>query len=237
VLAANLNQTRGDEIVVTACDAMEYATRVSIIDPRTWEIRSTFWHFGQPTGALVKTDFFGFGRPAIIVWTCNNKLDGFDHPAPGDDIPVAHYDIVSAVMILDPADMNGLGPPRTRRVDLPPAHVYAYAFLDMARDLTGKRVAEGNDPAGPPSLEEVGLIMDLWEEVYSAHDDSGPLLSVHVKREGMPGELAILAVDRNLNPLDIIDVAERGRQYWRDRWRVIIRDGEYVGLPSAAAEP
>ena len=107
--ATNLDGMDGDEIVVCAHDAIEYPSRISIIDPRTWRLRSTFWHFGQFSRVFVVPDFFGPRRPAIVAEGNNNKLDGFREPRPEDARAVAHYDRVPMLLILDPRIWRGWG--------------------------------------------------------------------------------------------------------------------------------
>jgi serine/threonine protein kinase len=179
VYAWNLDDKPGDELVVVArAGTAEYPTRITVIDPLVGAIKATFWHFGHIEQVQLVPNYLGAEHPALLARGINNKLDGFylDAIEPRDDGPpvgaedrAAHqetnpptdFDYVPVVFILDPQRMNGIGPPRTCRMDpyrrrpvgcsgahsadsspcaaepncIGDDNPYAYAFLDMASDM------------------------------------------------------------------------------------------------------
>ncbi len=112
----------GDEVVVVASDVTEYPGLLALIDPRSQQVRPVFWHQGHLSGVRIIGDFFDQERPALLAWGMNDKMDGFGKPHPvrpylprnGEHGRPADYTFVQAVMILDPMDMEGCGPPRSR---------------------------------------------------------------------------------------------------------------------------
>jgi hypothetical protein len=231
---ADVDDEPGDEIIVVAHDDYEYPTRVSIIDPRTEEIKATFWHFGHISSIRVVPDFFGAGRPAIIAHGKNNKLDGFYEPRPGDPDSLTDWDIVSAVMILDPREMlrqgDGLGPPRTDHVDIPLATPYAYAFLDGPQPHEGAGVLRREHQTIAPRLREPAQVSSVGDAPYRPDDGTGPWFSVKVQQpEG--GPIVTFIVDRNLALGHVVFarvMTTTDDAYWRNYWRPIIQNGEYV---------
>ena len=114
-----------------------YATRVSILDSATGTDplkAAPFGTWGRLEHISVEPDYFENGRPALLVWGNNNKLDGFhgvrrpEGIAIDEDEAVAHWDLVPVFVILNPTNMDGLGPPHTNRVNIPTAYVHAYAY-------------------------------------------------------------------------------------------------------------
>ncbi len=222
----------GDELIVAASDPLGYATRVSIIDPRTREIGSSFWHSGVISVLAVANDYFGPGKPAVIATGVNNKLDGFDEPR--DDEPkLTEWDKVPVVMILDPNDMNGLGPPHVNRIPIPPITPWAYAFLDLSAakvDDPGNgaprvhvperkqaQLSDGmgiHDPRAEPGPNGTGSIVVQ----VLAHDDR------HWVALTLNADLTLKSVQPDDNTLEPWPLDE-----WRRLWHPIIRCGEYVG--------
>jgi len=241
LVRADLDGDPGDELVVRASDAHNYPTRISIIDPRAGAIRTTFWHMGQLQEIRIQPDFFGPGRPALIAWGLNNKLDGFGLPLPprpyqcppGEDQPRTGYDLVSVCMILDPNDMNGLGPPRNRRVDIPPARPFAYAFLDMPASVRGGTyIPDGQTELVFPQPSEVGFITVIRVVPRVPTGNEAPWMKVQIGRAPSAGNGAILTVDRNLELRDVEPAtgAKFGTTelYWRKRWKLIIQNRQYL---------
>lgn len=233
VLAANIDGEPGDELLVIASDSQQYPTRISILDPRTRVIRSTFWHYGRIHGMFVSPDFFSEGRHAIVAWASNNKLDGFEEPQPGDERPRTRFDRVNAVMILDPLDMEGIGPPGSERIpDLRPAPIYAYAFLDRSIGLDNLirplRPGEGERVS---SASDVAVLVGVYPADVPADKQTAPWFFVGVDQPN-PGyqHRGSLYVDRHLDfqhgmsprPSPEID------EFWREHWKVIIRQGRYL---------
>jgi hypothetical protein len=111
---------------------------------------------------LLADGFFSDGRPALVVWGTNNKLDGFNTPHAADPPRLTRHDMVPVLMILDPGALDGIAPPFSDRVDLSPADVWAYGFFDASlngavTDDRGRATA-GVIPADERvSLEDVAL--------------------------------------------------------------------------------
>ncbi|MCK4658496.1 MAG: serine/threonine protein kinase [Phycisphaerae bacterium] len=233
----DLDGEDGDELVVAASDHDQYASRVSIIDPRTREVRSTFWHMGQITQLLVSPDFLGPGRTAIIAGGLNNKLDGFHEPKPGDEEPLTRWDMVSVVMILDPEDMldpvntNSLGPPlcKHRVPDLQPVRPWAYAFLDLPQGPDTVDVSEGRGNPRLPEPDEVANVHLRRVELCPLGEDDTHCIRVPVYTpfRKVPESLAMI-VNSSLEicrpPTDNVD-------YWHEHWCPIIQNGKYVNQP------
>lgn len=240
LLAADLDGRPGDELVAVARDLYEYPTRLSILAGETGEVGVTFWHMGELSVVRVVPDFLGPGRPALVAVGLNNKLDGFLEPRAGDPPPVTRADFVSVAMVLDPADLEGVGPPWSDRLpDLVPAYVYAYAFLDC---LPFAWASCAPLAAGGPSLPapgEVTAISDIAVAAYAGTDESGPWFSVglvHGKNEPGPG---LMIVDRDLNLRKVV-VSSGARpgldeQYWRDHWHPLVREGRVLSATSTPA--
>ncbi len=126
----------GELAVVVAQDPHEYATRISLVDPRSGSIEGSFWHWGHIARIRIEQKFFADGSPAIIAVGRNNKLDGFHEPQLDDPEPLTQWEEVSVVFILHPCEIlaqgDGLGPPHAPRINIPPHRPFAYAFLNMS---------------------------------------------------------------------------------------------------------
>lgn len=249
LVSDNLDGLPGDELVVVSTDISNYATRLSIVDPRTGDVRATFWHTGHINQVVIEPDFFGPGRPAIVARGANNILDGFDDGQRPAAEQTATYNYVTALMILDPMDMDGLGPPRAPRLpDFELARPYAYAFLNLAyvnnvarvpiRD-DGRRVLEvPPDDAWP--LEQIGGIGNIARRDSEPGLEARPWfsISINISEENDDGShvpaRALLTVDRHL-ALRHIEPTHAGgagqpEHYWKDAWQVVIRNREYVDV-------
>ena len=232
---ADLDGTAGHELVVVATDITEYPTCITVIDPRTSAVRSTFWHLGQIAQLLLRPDFLGPGRPAIIAFGVNNKLDGFKDRQDGDPDPLVIWDYVSIIMVLDPQQMAGehtLEPPRgTHRVNLPAALPNAYAFLDLSQGRAVPDLSAGQEHPRYPEPTEVAHI-EYMLITSCPYPKDGECLEVGIVRDGLPGAGAIMALDRNLEPSSAVypggETVGRNEDYWRDHWHTIIQNGEYV---------
>lgn len=221
IAAHDFDGEQGEELLISAHEVNEYPSRISMLDPRRQVILRTFWHWGHIMVVRVVLDFFARGKPAILAFGSNNKLDGFYERQAGDDAPRTIYDIVSVVMILDPAKMDGLGPPRTNRlVDLPSITPYAYAFLDAAVAL-GHNVFDADNPVHPRSAteDEVAVIESVLVGPFTADDDTGPWFAVTGRRNANNESMTFI-VDRHLTfrePIRGRPDAE-GEAFWRSRW-------------------
>jgi len=243
LLVRDLDNVPGDE-VLAECHGENYPTRISILDLEHRRFGPTFWHMGHIIQACILDDFFGDGRPAVAAIGLNNKLDGFEDEALTPQTP-SHWDITSVVMILDPLDMNGLGPPQTDRVpDLPRATPIAYALLDMpyARNAlrvdndpkTGKRVLLKNNPA----LEEDGSLgMAELQPVELGDAEQRPFLLIQLAGRDSQNNLRApggLLVDRNLVPISFKptntggETREYSLGYWKAHWKILKPGGTWV---------
>jgi serine/threonine protein kinase len=236
LVAGDVDGQPGDELVVLAQHANEYPTRISIVDPQTHRIRATFWHTGHIAEAPLQPDFFDGHRPAIVAFGLNNKLDGFYESQPGDDLPRTKWDIVSVVMILDPKEMlaqgDSLSPPRSNRLPMPMASAHAYAFLDLSEDGL-YAINNGQQEQRPAPADGAGRFNNFRLAPDQPNDDTAPwFCASFVTRSGdFP---ALVTMDRNLEIRRVLPtnspatLAAQADRFWRARWKVIIRHGQYV---------
>ncbi|MBU0639023.1 MAG: serine/threonine protein kinase [Planctomycetes bacterium] len=149
IVAVDIDGEPGDEIVVVAGDMHKYPCRITIIDPRTQEKLTTFWHMGGICGLSIAPDFFGPEHPAILAHAINNYLDGPGQPGYSED-RYTMYDKVYVVMILDPWNMEGMGPPRMKDIQwVEPLTPYAYAVLNLPGDGSKYTEAPGRSLQTP----------------------------------------------------------------------------------------
>jgi len=234
---ADVDGRPGDELIVVGGHITQYPRRVSIIDPDTGDTRSTFWHMGN-IDEIIVVDEFPYSaedhRPAIVAIGVNNKLDGFGHPVSGRDVvqrgrPLREtkHDQVPVVMVLDPQNMEGLGPPRTDRINLPPITPWAYAFLDFPAIVRDARASDESYNMGFRDLKE-------WEA--HNHIRTEAMLQISVRRTN-DGRTDRVWANFVLNAdLDLITVfPERwlpdkptDSNTWEELWRPIVRRGEYL---------
>ncbi len=242
VLAGELDGVPGDELVVVAQDQDYYPTCVSLIDPLSGAISSSYWHFGQIEAIEMIPGYFKDGRPTLMARGCSNKLDGFADESVEDSEPLAHWDVVSVLMILDPKEMDGVGPPPTDHLPVPAGNPYAYAFLDRPRHrgalevtvLGGVRRAT---PAASLAPHETAYIESVVLESRNVQDGTGPWLRVNTmysRESGPPDSHRPLIVDRNLNLREMAPTPphlqnERvTKEYWNQYWHPIVQNGQYV---------
>ncbi len=234
----------GDELVVAAKNAADYPARISLIDPREGTILSTFWHMGQIQELAIHSGFLADpARPAIIAWGYNNKLDGFDEAQRGDGpryTDTERGDVVYVMMVLDPFNMDGLGPPRAdpRRLPIGPVVPRAYAFLDGPPAMPAARHMPGKETETQPPTLPGALTIRVLDVLPAEAAGAEPVLRVSVGRVGPPASEAhgwILYLGRNLELKHVIvvdgekvDPTKYYEDYWELRWRPIIQNGEYV---------
>ena len=141
---------------------------------------------------------------------------------------------MSAVMILDPQKMEGLGPPLTLRIKIPPARPYAYAFLDMPPNTAAER-PDSDGEARKPAIEETGHVAAVLDADNVVTDDTWPWFELKIKAQDgkLETDRAPPVVDRNLGLRQVSATPEekvgRTQGYWDRHWRPIIQSGEYVG--------
>ncbi len=243
ILAADLDGTPGEELLVVAHDVHECPTRLSIVAPATGIAKSSFWHLGHISEIRLLPDYFADGRPAILAWGHNNKLDGFETRGLTKDEPVTSWDVVSVVMVIDPRQMEGLGPPRTTLSEtaLRAVRPHAYAFLDLP---SGQGVSyAGNGPSGdvaPSALSaahgwaKVDLVRTATRQENRA---TYPWLEVSLgvyAPDKSQVRVPHLVVDRHLRLQHLGPRITSGNQvvltheYWEQHWHPLIQNGEYI---------
>ncbi len=232
LLVDDLDGEPGDEIVAVAED-FSYAARVTVIDPRALQVRSTFWHIGRIAGLIIAGDYFDDGHAAIVAWGINNKLDGFKEKDANDKRPRTRYPMVDVVMVLDPLNMAGVSPPRTERFsDLSGALPRAYAYMDAATSTNaGHFLPEGESRERIPRPEETAGIWNVRIANEPLVDGTGPRFLVGARHTGAVAG-ATLTVDRALRLLKVerndADPYYRTDEEWFERWKLLIQDGRYV---------
>ncbi len=234
----DIDDQPGDELIVIARDPDGYAARVSILDPRTLAVRSTFWHLGHVHDLAIVRRFFDSTRPALVVWGVNNQLNGFDTSEEGDEDARTAYEFVPVAFILDPEDMNGVSPPKCSRFEgLGEALPYAYAYLD-APEAPAAKYLKGD----PPKY----VLPEPWEcleicrvsEISTSSVTSGVTLRAEVARPPVDGEGgawsggAVYYLDARLDVQNLIvqtsELTWTDEDMWKERWHPIIQTGEYV---------
>lgn len=239
---ADVDGAPGNELIVVACDVIEYATYVCIIDPITGEVRGRIWHLGDIAEVHVVEDYFGSEHPAIIARGVNNKLDGFNDPKEQDPAPVARFDIVSVVMVLDPAQILEeqllAVPPASHRVKMPLALPWAYAYLDLAVGPRINHVSEGRANSRPPKKCEVASICDsrLTECPSANRGDVCVRLGVQrwqtAKGSVWSEGAAEFILDRNLELLSYVPHSGADetcpKEDWKEHWHILVQEGKFV---------
>ncbi|MGD8453406.1 MAG: serine/threonine-protein kinase [Phycisphaerae bacterium] len=230
--AADLDGRAGDEVIAVARDPYEYPTRLSILDGRTGAVRATFWHAGELSFVQVVPDYFGPSRPAIAAAGLNNKLDGYFEPRRGDPPPVTRADFVGVAMVLDPSDLEGVGPPLAARLpELAPAHVHAYGFLDCPVSSWTALAPERVEGPRLPLPGERTSISGL-EVIADARGELRPWFAVNLSHGADVRGPGILIVDRHLDVQQFVvsSAARAGldERYWREHWHVLVREGREV---------
>jgi serine/threonine protein kinase len=218
IVAANIDGAVGEEIIVVGRDINEYPCRISVVDARTGDVRDTFWHTGHIKELHVFADFLGPGRPAIVARGYNNKLRGFNSANVGEssqeDPPRTENSTVPIILVLDPRDMTGLGPPRTGRLPFSPARPAAYAFADIeTRDMADA---------------DIGEILPGERVASDGNVERRLFLTVSCNTEST----GTLVVDGNLNCIQV-KVTKNSKGCMTEDlcnaiWRPIIQDYEYI---------
>ncbi|MBN1512800.1 MAG: serine/threonine protein kinase [Phycisphaerae bacterium] len=235
VVAGDLDGTPGDELVVALKDSSGYGTHIAAIDPRTGSVLSSFWHMGHAAKMFLYQGFFATEegtRPALVVWGEANKLDGFDDQVADDPWRLTVWERVSVIMVLDPLNMDGLGPPPTNRLDKGGrAPVYAYAFMDAASvqgiarmQLVDERLLRDIQKAGRPE-DIVGIEQVRPKECLL---EDGPCVEIAIS-SATPGggHGALLDLNRHLEIVGCEPVEDRpGPRDVRKLWRVVVREGQ-----------
>lgn len=232
----------GDEIIVRVDDIECYMTALVVVEPRTGKLGSTFWHMGHLVRTFVAPNFFAPEKSAIIAYGLANKLDGFDSPVPTDEPERTCWDIVPVITILDPANMNGLGPPRTDRVPwLPQVVPHAYAFLDAPSDIGPAHGCRDPETGARREAQANEAVNFVAEDAYPNRFTDGNL-RVHVTMKPPPDaasalsadtvieRTAALLLDRDLNFLET-NAHRRSlevKEWYRSRWKTIVQHGRYV---------
>jgi len=227
--AADVDGEPGEEIVVIAGEGHQYATRLSVVDSRTGDVRSTFWHTGGLSHVCVSSEILA-DKVLIVAAGQNNLLDGRALPKEDstDRNALTGWDKVPVVMVLDAATMDGLCPQPLADIDIPPARPLAYGFFDFSMESRPPDTKGRNVPGPDDSM----IIDRVWLAPRADSDGSltGKEIRVNVKkpkRQGVSGSLYFSP------ELDLLDDNQLHLEDWHKHWQVIVRDGQYVG-PAAA---
>jgi hypothetical protein len=243
LVAADLDGHPGDELIVAATHPLEYPCQLSVVDPRTRQIGQTFWHMGWLEGIRVEPNLLGPDHPGLLVWGQNNVLDGFSDGLRGEERQFADWDKVHAFMILDPGDMEGVGPPFTDRIaGLTAAPVRAYAFLDSPPGHNAQQVrvsAEGRRQiiSHLPMPMLAADVFKVNRAISAAPIEDGVWFEISLREIDKSGEVvggAYLVVDSMLHLRAHVpgggaaEAEARALSFWQEHWRVIVREGEYL---------
>lgn len=249
LVAGELDAVSGHEIVLTVHDEIEYASALVVFENGSPTPRATYWHAGHMTRALLAPDLLGPGRAAIVVHGFNNLLEGVSVPVEKDDAPVANYEYVPVVMVLDYAVMRGervIGVPALghRLAGATTVLPESYAFLNVVHDAKMPyrrvRVAAGR----PPRDEDIMSVVDVSITWYRDGAVMRQGIAVDVRHQGdaSSGIRLDLAADLRLIGITPSAGAKAGLDlsYWNQRYHVIVRGGEIVpeyraGYPNDAA--
>ena len=229
---------RGEEILAVGFANNFYPSGLFAINPNGGVIRSVFWNFGRILGVDRIPDYFADGRSAIVIWGENNKLDGFGdtpprpyEPLPGEDEPVTDYRRVAFVAILDPDKMNGLGPPRSDRVNIKPVMPVAYAFMDLAT-VEGTNALDDSSERSRVTISETANVLSLYISEGVGQDARPGELHVYISCRKQRRWRVKLTFGRNLNFRSAIvadeEVLLRSEEQWKELWHPIIQNGKYL---------
>lgn len=232
----------GQEVLLVVTDQNQYPSYLAMFDPRTLTIGAEYWHWGKFVDVLVAPEFLGPGRPAVIAIASNNKLDGFDPRQDGDPDPVANFNWVSVLMILELNTMNAsrlISVPNApqRMPGLATAMPYAYAFLNaaMGPSIHFVDLATG-EIRSPSTADEDGEIMGFFNlSVVSCPRpaQSERCIQVSIGRQGEePQRGAVLILDSDL-AIRSFDPQASERVFrtpdpWMQRFRRLVVRGEFV---------
>lgn len=237
IAAADLDGRPGDEVVVVASDHHEYPTEIVVLDPHEGRIRAKYWHAGDINHLLLAEDLLGPGRPAILIAGYNNKLDGFDATAAADDRPVADFEYVPIVMILDPGTMSGERliaiPALSHRMpDLPVVLPLAYAFLNVASNNDVQNARRRTDSGASPSDDEIMNVAELGVGTSYTGGRAARIVQVSARHTECSGPGVLLELNARLELLAVTAsvgvTLGREREYWDKRYHVIVREGQIV---------
>lgn len=238
----DLDGQPGEEIVAVAHHGLEYPAHVAVIDSQSNTVRAGFWHFGHISSVQMLPQFLNGTDPAILLTGLNNKLDGFRVRMDGDDPRRSHWDKVPFICVLDLRNMEGIGPPRTRRIpELSAARVHAYAFLDLPGDIAsiGETPGQAESNGTPDATAAIDCVIGFRVN-YSPRKlrgKKGRLLDVYVKKADdarQDPNAPCLTLDEHLRLCHITSntASSTGDAdsmlKWRRCWKRIIEDGRYL---------
>lgn len=239
-LVANLDGVPGDEVALLARDQYEYPSCIELIDPGDGHARQTFYHYGHLSAPRLAPNFFDDGRPALLVCGLSNKLDGFSLPRDGDPPPVTPYEWTGVAMILDPLNMQGLGPPYTKRTpELLHARPYAYGFLDRPTTGDHEYTPLYGGATRTTKREDVIGIVDFQVGRYEEDIENIQLNVAMSRPSGMPGP-GHLVVNRHLEPVNCVvssgETEATSVQFWQRVWHPLVQEFEPVDYTPQMSE-
>ncbi|MGD8450815.1 MAG: serine/threonine-protein kinase [Phycisphaerae bacterium] len=217
--AGPLDAEPGNELIAATSHASSQPSRVAVIDPRTGEVRASFWHHGHINRVVYLHDFFGDGQPAIFACGCTEEPNEFPCAVTEQELRT-RYDFVYAYMILDPRTMVPAEAPPPIGAAVPPPGLHAYAFLDVPIDLTAHSLA-----SAPAATAEADPRLHL--STYTVLPSIGPgpagqLIQIGLEDRDHEG-VALLKVDGNFRLVEV-QLASGAKTvvsetFLRDRWR------------------
>jgi serine/threonine-protein kinase len=239
--AADVDGEPGEEIVVIATEGDQYATRLSVIDSWTGDIRSTYWHTGGLSHLRVSKKLVP-GKVLIVAAGQNNLLEGRADPTrePRDLTTLAkltEWDLTPVLMVLDAAAMDGLCPQPLADIDIPPARPLAYGFFDFSSTGAPPKSEEQRVPRPKPRPGDTLMFDKLLVEAVAGPEAGGfkrERIQLYVLRPGAVPEAGQLLFGPGLELQGDVD---GNPDFWREHWHVIVRDGQYVGPAAAWAKP
>jgi len=243
ILVGDYDGRPGEEVLLVVTDQNQYPSYLALLDSQRLTVGAEYWHLGKFVDVLIAPDFLGPGRPAIIATAMNNKLDGFRESEEGDPDPVASFDWVPSLMILDMRAMSGkrlINIPNApnRMPALPAVLPYAYAFLDAAPGAQIRHIdPKTREVRDPKTDDAAGEIMgfDVPSVVSCAGKaERGWCIQVDILRRKEPdvvGAVFLLDSDLEVSSFDPLadERAFRTVEPWLERFKRLVVRGQYVG--------
>lgn len=239
--AADVDGEPGEEVVVIATEGDQYATRLSVVDSWTGDIRSTYWHIGGLSHVRVSKKLVP-GKVLIVAAGQNNLLEGRADPADGPrDLTTlakfTEWDLTPVVMVLDATALDGLCPQPLADIDISPARPLAYGFFDFSSTGTPPKRGKKRVQRPVPRPGDTLMFDKLLVEAVADPEAGGfkrERIQLYVARSGAEPSRGQLLFGPDLELQGDVD---ENPDFWRERWHVIVRDGQYVGPAAAWARP
>lgn len=244
ILPFEYDRSPGQEVALVGGDRSEYPTYIAVFDPRTHEFLAKYWHVGQIKYLKAAPDFLGSDRPAIIAVGVNNKLDGFKQRVDGDPKPIAAFDIVPMLMVLDAKSMQGerlINVPGTshRMPDIESVLPYSYAFLNAAAGDLDVSIDPETSGRSPPSQNprDREMMNFLEPRIVRCPDNTGHpfCIEIVINRSNKEEERssAQFTFDPELQEITFIPIGSETqgltKEFWLEKFHRLGIRGQYVG--------